>query len=340
MTANLPTTAKIGAPLALATKIAERAKSYSDQAQARNTRLAYDGDWRTFEAWCARHGAKSLPAAASTVAGFLVDTAGAVAVSTQRRRLAAIKAMHKRAGHHLDLSTGPFQEIWQGIRRAHGRAAVKKAPMITAVLRQALDLLPDSLIGVRDRALLLIGFAGALRRTELCSVEVAERPGANWIEDSRDGLTLHLARSKGDQEGEGQAVGVPFGSNPSTCPVRAWRAWIELSKITEGPAFRSINRHGQLGKDPLCDHSVAFVIKRAIFVGAVASGTSKEEATVAARKFAGHSLRSGLATSAAANRAPGHLIQRQLRHKKYETTVGYIRSAELLMENAAAMAGL
>jgi len=146
-----------------------------------------------------------------------------------------------------------------------------------------------------------------------------ERPGVNWIEDGRNGLTVHLARSKGDQEGDGQTIGIPFGSNPATCPVRAWRAWLEVSKITEGPAFRSVNRHGQLGGDPLCDHSVAFVIKRAIVAGAVEGGASKEEAAATAKKFAGHSLRSGLATSAAANRAPGHLIQRQLRHKKSST---------------------
>ena len=212
--------------------------------------------------------------------------------------------------------------------------------MVTAILRRALDVLPDNLIGVRDRALLLVGFAGALRRTELAAVEVSERTDWNWIENGRDGLTVHLARSKGDQEGEGQVVGIPFGSNPATCPVRAWRAWLEVSDITKGPAFRSINRHGQLGVDPLCDHSVALIVKRVIVAGAIANGATAEVAAAIARKFAGHSLRSGLATSAAANRAPGHLIQRQLRHKKFETTVGYIREAELLMENAAAMAGL
>ena len=339
MGTNLPAVAAASV-ISTVQEIAEKAATYSEQSQSENTRLAYDGDWRTFQEWCAQHGATSMPASASTVAAFLVDTAGKVSVSTQRRRLAAIKAMQRREGHHLDLSTGKFQDIWKGIRRTHGRAAVKKAPMVTAVLRNSLDLLPAGLLGARDRALLLVGFAGALRRTELCSVEVAERTEANWIEDGPDGLTVHLARSKGDQEGEGQTVGIPFGSNQATCPVRAWRAWLEISKITEGAAFRSINRHGQLGKDPLCDHSVALIIKRAITAGAVANGASKEEAETAAKKFAGHSLRSGLATSAAANRAPGHLIQRQLRHKKYETTVGYIQAAELLMENAAAMAGL
>jgi integrase len=275
MTANLPVSVRnVGLP-ASAVEITERAEAYRRQSQSENTQLAYASDWRTFWDWCAHHGAQAMPATASTVAAFLVDTAGAVSVATQRRRLAAIKDMQRRAGHHLDLSTGPFQDIWGGIRRAHGRAAVKKAPMVTAVLRQALEVLPPGLSGARDRALLLIGFAGALRRTELASVEVAERPDANWIEDGRDGLTLHLARSKGDQEGEGQVVGIPFGSNPSTCPVRAWRAWLEVSQITEGPAFRSINRHGQLGEDPLCDHSVALVIKRAIVAGEMVGGARK-----------------------------------------------------------------
>jgi Phage integrase family len=188
--------------------------------------------------------------------------------------------------------------------------------------------------------LLLVGFAGALRRTELAAVEVSPRSGANWIEDGADGLTIHLASSKGDQEGKGAVVGIPYGSNPSTCPVRAWRAWLQAGQIREGPAFRSINRHGQLGDTALCDHAVALIVKRSIVAGEVANGASESEATAVAKRFAGHSLRSGLATSAAANDAPPHLIQRQLRHKKFETTNGYIQTADLLRKNAASMAGL
>ena len=134
--AALPATVDAASTLAAIKEIAEKAKAYSEQSQSKNTRLAYDGDWRTFQEWCAQHGAAPFPATASTVAAFLVDTAGQVSVSTQRRRLAAIKAMHRVEGHHLDLSTGQFQEIWKGIRRSHGRAVVKKAPMVTGILRR------------------------------------------------------------------------------------------------------------------------------------------------------------------------------------------------------------
>jgi integrase len=261
-------------------------------------------------------------------------------VSTQRRRLSAIKEMQRQGGFHLDTTSATFRDVWKGIRRAHGQPPVKKAALMTPLLRRALATLPDNLAGIRDRALLLLGFAGALRRNELAGVEASARPRAGWIEETGEGLVIHLASSKGDQEGEGQVVGVPFGSHPETCPVRALRSWLKASQITEGPIFRQINRHGRVGDASLCDHSVAFIIKRAIVAGQIGVGATEDEAAVTARRFAGHSLRSGLATSAAANDTPGHLIQRQLRHKKFDTTVGYIQEAELLKKNAAAMVGL
>jgi integrase len=325
---------------ASAAEIAERAADYAAQAQSDNTRLAYASDWAVFQAWCDLQGAVALPADPAVVLAFLVDTAGQVKVSTQRRRLSAIKEMQRQAGFHLDTTSATFRDVWRGIRRAHGQPPVKKAALMTPLLRRALGTLPDSLTGVRDRALLLLGFAGALRRTELAGVEASVRPGADWLEETGDGLVVHLAKSKGDQEGDGQVVGVPFGSHPETCPVRAVRAWLQAGQITGGPVFRQINRHGRVGDEALCDHSVAFVIKRVIVAGARAGGATEEEAAVTARRFAGHSLRSGLATSAAANDTPGHLIQRQLRHKKFDTTVGYIQEAELLKKNAAAMVGL
>ena len=325
---------------ALAAEIAEKAAGYAAQAQSENTRLAYANDWAVFQAWCDVQGAVAMPAAAEVVLAFLVDTAGQVKVSTQRRRLSAIKETMRQNGFHLDTTLGTFRDVWKGIRRAHGQPPVKKSALLTALLRRALATLPETPPGVRDRALLLVGFAGALRRSELAAVEVSSRPGANWIEETTEGLIVHLAASKGDQEGGGQQVGVPYGSNPATCPVRAYRAWLQAAGITEGPAFRKIDRHGKIGADALCDHSVAFVIKRTIVAGEIGNGASEQEAAQVAKRFAGHSLRSGLATSAAANRAPGHLIQQQLRHKKYDTTSGYIQSALLHSENAAGMAGL
>ena len=322
-------------------EIAEKAKAYAAAAQSENTRKAYISDWATFADWCAVQGVEALPATAATVTAFLIDSAGKVAVTTQRRRISSIADMHRKASFPLDLSGGGFRDVWAGIRRSHGRPPVKKAAMVTNVLRDAIEALPETMAGVRDRALLLVGFAGALRRTELAAVEINNKGGAEvWIEDGADGLTVHIGRSKGDQHAAGQQVGIPFGSNPTTCPVRAWRDWLSASGLNEGPAFRSINRHGQLGDAALCDHAVALIVKRSIVAGAVARGATESDAAATARRFAGHSLRSGLATSAAANDAPGHLIQAQLRHKKFDTTSSYIQNAMLHRRNAAGMAGL
>jgi integrase len=323
-----------------AAEIAAKAKGYAAQAQAENTRLAYQKDWQAFKAWCELQRVEYLPATGETVLAYLVDGAGKVKVATLQRRLAAIKRVQRYYGHHLNTSGGAFRDVWKGIRNAHGAPPVQKAPLMTALLRRALENLPPSLTGIRDRALLLIGFAGALRRSELAGLEIAPRAGADWIEDNADGLTVHLHKSKGDQEAAGQTVGIPFGSNPDTCPVRAFRLWVLAAAIETGPVFRNINRHGQLGPDALCDHSVALIIKRAVVNGETVNGASEREAKATAARFAGHSLRSGLATSAAANDAPGYLIQRQLRHAKFDTTAKYIRAGELHRKNAAAMAGL
>jgi site-specific recombinase XerD len=143
-------------------------------------------------------------------------------------------------------------------------------------------LSPTSLIGVRDRALLLVGFAGAFRRSEVVSLDVAD------VTFSSDGLIVQLRRSKTDQEGEGRKVGLPFGSNPLTCPVRSLRTWLDAAAVVSGPIFRAVDRHANVADTRLTDQSVALVVKRC----AKAAGLDPE-------KYAGHSLRSGLATAAA-----------------------------------------
>jgi hypothetical protein len=175
----------------------------------------------------------------------------------------------------------------------------------------------------------------------LASHEVTQREGASgWIEETPDGLAIHLGATKTDQAGEGDVIGIPYGANPETCPVRAYKAWLAVSGITSGPAFRAIDRHSRMAADALGDKAVALIVKRTVVDGEVLNGATHAEAALTAQKFAGHSLRSGLATSAAANDAPGHAIQRQLRHKRFDTTQGYIRSGELFKKNAAGMAGL
>jgi len=177
--------------------------------------------------------------------------------------------------------------------------------------------------GCRDRALLLLGFAGALRRSELVGLDVAD------ITEGTDGLTVRLRRSKTDQEGAGRTVGVSYGSNPVTCPVRAWRAWLELSGITEGPAFRSVDRHGRIGTTRLSPQAVALVLKR----HAARAGIDPGE-------VAGHSLRAGLATSAAEAGVPERVIAATTGHKGTAMLRRYIREGSLFRENAASAIGL
>jgi integrase len=214
---------------------------------------------------------------------------------------------------------------------------------VTAVLRQALAnaCAPDKLISLRDRALLLIGFAGALRRGELASLEVVYRDGGRgWIETTPEGLVVHLCHSKTNQEGADETIAIPYGTALETCPVRSYAAWVESSGITSGPAFRPIDRHGNVGTAAISDQSVALIVKRAAYAAGQAAGMSDAQASAYAGRFSGHSLRRGLATSAAANDAPARSIQRQLRHRKADTTNGYIEEARLFRQNAAGFAGL
>src|SRR3954451_15074406 len=191
--------------------------------------------------------------------------------------------------------------------------------------------LGTDMIGIRDRALLLLGFAGAFRRSELVGLDVdaADATRAGHIEIGRAGITVRLMRSKTDQEGQGQAIGIPFGAKPATCPVRAVQAWIKAAGIQSGPLFRSVNRHGQVSAERLSDKGVALVVKRCA-----------EAAGLDPRVFAGHSLRAGLATSAAMAGVEERVIMSQTRHPSTTMVRRYIREGSLFRENAAGKVGL
>jgi integrase len=188
--------------------------------------------------------------------------------------------------------------VFQGIRRTLGSAPDQKNAAITAEVRAMVETLsPTSAIGVRNRALLLVGFAGAFRRSELVSLDVAD------VTFNSDGLIVTLRRGKTDQEGLGRKVGLPFGSNPLTCPVRALRGWLDVAAIASGPVFRSVDRHANVAQTRLTDQSVALIVKRC----AKAAGLEWE-------RYAGHSLRSGLATAAAMADVSERAIMAQTGH--------------------------
>ena len=309
---------------ALAPAIA-RVRAYVQAAKAVSTRRAYAADWRDFSSWCARRQLPALPATPETIALYLSESADTLKVATLGRRLAAIAKAHQAGGYESPCAMrhAIVSETWKGIRRAHGVAQNAKAPVLVRDLRAMLDELPGGLIGLRDRALLLVGFAGAFRRSELVCLDVED------LAFTSDGLVVTMRRSKTDQEGAGRKVGVPYGSRPDTCPVRALRAWLEASGIAAGPVFRSVNRHGRLQPGRLSSKAVALVVKR--YAGA---------AEMDASQYAGHSLRAGLATSAAIAGASERAIMTQTGHRSAAMVRRYIRDGSLFRENAAAVVGL
>ena len=211
----------------------------------------------------------------------------------------------------------------QGLRRELGTAPVRKKPVLVADLQEVLKRIPDSLPGKRDRALLLLGFAGAFRRSELVGLNVED------IEKTPDGMVVHIRRSKTDQEGQGREVGIPPGAADATCPIRAVSEWSAAAKISSGPLFRSVNRHGQVLPRRLSGEGVAMVVKRYI-----------EKLGYDPARFAAHSLRAGLATSAAAAGKSERAIMNQTGHRSVTTVRRYIRDGNLFRENAAGKIGL
>jgi integrase len=161
-------------------------------------------------------------------------------VGSIQRRLNAIAAAHKAVGLESPTASAVVIATLQGIRRTLGTAPDQKTAALTDDIRAMIAATDDGLIGLRDRALVLLGFAGAFRRSELVALDLVD------LVFSRDGLTVNLRRRKTDQEGAGRKVGIPYGANPETCPVRVLQGWLETAALTEGPVFRSLNRHGRL----------------------------------------------------------------------------------------------
>ncbi len=304
-------------------KAEERARHYARESRAANTRRAYRADWADFTVWCQAHGKTALPAEPATVVLYLSDRADTLKTATLQRRLTAISQAHKAADLDTPTVDRAVRRIMTGIRRQKGTAQEGKAPAITREIRAMVEHLPPTLRGQRDRALLLLGFAGAFRRSELVSLDVDD---LTW---SDDGLTVRVKRSKTDQEGAGRTVGIPYGSKPTTCPVRAVRAWLAVAEIADGPVFRGVDPHNNLRRTRLSDKTVARVVK-----------SSAEAAGLDPTQYAGHSLRAGLATAAAQAGVAERVIMAQTGHKSLPMVRKYIREGSLFTQNAAAEVGL
>jgi site-specific recombinase XerD len=309
--------AAFSVPAALTPDLAA-AVNYAKAEKSPATRKAYATDFRLFKAWCDRKGAQALPAAPETVAAFLAaEAAAGVRPSTLGRRVAAIRYAHKLARLITPTDAEGVKATLRGIRRSVGSARVRKAPALAERVRAMIAASPDTLTGKRDRALILLGFAGAFRRSELVALDVAD------IEESDAGLRVTIRQSKTDQDAEGATIAIARGA--FACPVRALREWLDAAGIESGALFRSVNKAGRVAATRLTDRSVANIVK------AMAGGVGLDAST-----FSGHSLRSGFLTSAAANGANVFKMMDVSRHKSVDTLRGYVRDAELFRDHAGA----
>jgi len=291
-------------------------------SKANNTVKAYKSDFNDFGLFCAQNGFKSLPSEPKIVSLYLTYlSTKEVKMSTLKRRLVSIGVIHKLKGHYLDTKHPSIIENIMGIKRRKGSIQKGKKPLLINNLKQLINVIDkekkDEIKKLRDRSIILIGFAGGFRRNEIVSLDYED------LDFVQEGLKISLKRSKTDQFGEGSVKGLPYFDNSQYCPVVSIRKWIEVSKINSGPLFRRFIKGSKLSDNRLSDQTVALLIKDYLKIAGIES-----------RHYSGHSLRSGFATSAAESGAEERSIMAMTGHKSPEMVRRYIKEANLFKNNA------
>ncbi len=297
----------------------ELARHYARQSRSANTWRAYQSDWRRFEGWCGSLDLASLPAAPETVAMFIAqEAAHGRNPSTLARRLAAIRLVHRGAGVASPHDALAVTEVMRGIRRAWGRAPDRKAPAFDDEIKRMVDLVdPDSAKGRRDRVLLLFGFAGAFRRSELVALEVRH------LEYRDNGVKVTIEVSKTDQEAQGQVIAILRQPGSRYCPVQALDAWRTAAQIESGPLFRRMNRGDKVSESGLTSQSIALIVK-----------SLARKAGLDSTRYSGHSLRRGFLSSAARKRASIFKMADQSRHRSLDVLRQYVKDEDLFDDHA------
>jgi integrase len=310
---------------------AQAAAAFMAKAKAASTNRAYDADWRHFAAWCRENGLESLPATPSTVALYLTSLTLPRAgekprkAATITRRLTSINTAHKRA--ELDspatMNHRLVADTLHGIRRELGVAQTRKKPLTRDRIVRLLGVLEGPIAAARDKALLLIGFAGSMRRSELAALRVEN---VTW---HRKGITLLIPRSKTDQEGKGREVEILWGAHDLTCPVMALENWLKISGVEDGYVFRRVGLHGNVG--PALDKdSIGRIVKKLVKRAKLADPNA----------YGGHSLRAGFVTEASANGATDRQIMKQTGHRSIVMVHRYAREDQKDRQAAASKLGL
>ena len=301
----------------------KRAAHLVSRSKAANTLRAYRSDWRDFNDWCRHAGREPLPAGPETVALYVASLAEGLKVSTIRRRLAAISKAHQYEGLPTPTTHGIVADVMDGIRREIGYLQKGKSPLLTDDIKALVDVQDGSISGIRNRAILLIGFAGCMRRSEIVGLDIED---CAFVDE---GVILLLKRSKTDQYGEGFRKALPFGSATEYCPVQALRRWLDGMGEQTGPVFRRVSRGQSIQDGRLTAQSVALIVKAAA-----------RSAGLDPRRYSRHSLRSGFATQAAVSGVEERAIMEQGAWKSPLMARRYIRDANLFRNNAAGKLGL
>lgn len=294
----------------LLTQVAEFVRA----SRSPNTRLAYNGDLTAFLNW-----GGTLPATPLMIAAYLAAHASTLSVASLKRRMAGIASAHKEHELPNPVTANLVRMTLRGIARTHGRPAEAATPLVRDDLLAVLNRFGNVFAkDCRDRALLLTGFAGGFRRSELIGLDVAD------LAFVPQGVIVTVRRSKTDQQNAGQQVAIPYGRT-THCPVQALQCWLQMSAIDAGALFRPVNRHGTILGTRLSPGAVSNIIKERV----AAAGLDP-------RRFSAHSLRSGFATSAAMAAVSGWKIRMQTRHATDQGVARYIRPGRMFVQNAAA----
>ena len=290
-------------------------------SKANNTLRAYKSDFKDFAAFCAKHGFNSMPSEPKVVSLYLTHLSTNSKISTLRRRLVSIGVVHKIKGHYLDTKHPVIVENLMGIKRKKGSIQKGKKPILINHLKQIINVIDEQKIDeikkIRNRTLILVGFSGGFRRTEIVSIDHED------IDFVDEGLKIYLKRSKTDQFGEGLVKGIPYFNNEKYCPVTSLKNWINLSKIKTGPIFRRFVKGSILTDHRLTDQSVVLIIKEYLKLAGIEN-----------KNFSGHSLRSGFATVAAESGADERSIMAMTGHKTTQMVRRYIKEANIFKNNA------
>lgn len=277
-------------------------RAYADAATSGATKRAYGFDLAHFRAW-----GGIVPASPEMIAAYLAEHAAALSAQTLARRLSALSRAHTTKGYDSRTSAPLVLAVLRGIRRSHHNAPQEAKPLLASDLRRIVNRLTVNHRDLRDRALLLIGFAGGLRRSELVALNVADLA----IHDDR--IVATIRRSKTDPLGHGRSAIIP-ASTSNACPVRTLSDWLTAAGIAKGPVFRPIDRHGNIASNRLTGHAASEIVKKRV-----------AEAGINPTGYSGHSLRAGYATSAAMAGHSSYEIRQQTGHRSEEMVARYVR---------------